>query len=168
MKKSKGSLQSSEGAEFREFIKGDSDTQKISKEIYDGGFLQPEFLAVYVWSNVLVNKYTKNKHLVFDGMPRKHHEAGVLNSIVDFYKLEKPNVIHIDVSEEESLRRLMGRNRIDDNLDDIKVRLSWYATEVEPTLDYYIGNDGYNFIKVNGEQFPEDVHKEIVAKLQLQ
>src|SRR6185369_14989513 len=111
------------GDEFREFIKGPSETQKISKRIYDAGELQPEFLAVYTWANVLVNKFSNEENIVFDGMPRKYHEAGVLHSILDFYKLDKPYVINIDISEEESIERLKKRGRFDDNIDDIKVRM---------------------------------------------
>ncbi len=155
------------GAEFREFIKGNSPTQKISKDIYDKGGLQPEFLAVYVWANLLVNKYDINKHLIFDGMPRKHHEAGVMHSILDFYNLKDVYVINIDISEEESIRRLMARGRFDDNLDDIKVRLSWYKTEVEPAIEFYRDNSRYKFMTVNGEQSPEKVHQDIIEMFNL-
>src|SRR5690348_15164141 len=94
------------GAEFREFIKGDSTTQKLSKAMYDKGEFQPEFLAIYMWTNLIVNKYSVDEHLVLDGMPRKYHEAGVLDSIWAFYKLQKPHVIYIEISKEESRKRL--------------------------------------------------------------
>jgi adenylate kinase len=155
------------GAEFREFIKGGSETQKISKRIYDAGELQPEFLAVYTWSKVLVEKYSGKENLIFDGMPRKYHEAGVLHSILDFYKLNKPYVINLDISEEESISRLMKRGRIDDNLDDIKVRLSWYGTEVEPAINFYRDNPDYHFAAINGEQPPEKVHEDIIQRFNL-
>lgn len=155
------------GAEFREFIKGDSSTQKISKDIYDKGGLQPEFLAVYTWANLLVKKYTPNTNLIFDGMPRKYHEAGVMHSILDFYKLEKPYVVNLDISEEECIKRLMGRGRIDDNLEDIKVRLSWYKTEVEPAINFYRDNPEYDFFTANGEQSQEKVNQDIIESFNL-
>lgn len=153
------------GFEFREFIKGDSETQKLSKAIYDVGGLQPEFLAIYMWANVLVNKFTKNENIIMDGMPRKYHEAGVLDSIFDFYKLEKPIVINIDISKEASIDRLMARGRIDDNRDDIAERLAWYETDVVPAIGFYEKNNKYQFIKIDGNKSVQDVHKDIVDKV---
>jgi adenylate kinase len=86
---------------------------------------------------------------------------------LDFYKLDTPYVIHLDISEEESIKRLMGRGRIDDNIEDIKVRLSWYETEVEPAIDFYRNNSDYKFIKVDGTLPIERVHEYIIDKLNL-
>ncbi len=153
------------GAEFREFIKGTTETQRLAREINEVGGLQPEFLAIYMWANVLVHKFTKNEHVIMDGMPRKAHEAGVLESIFDFYKLEKPVVINIDISKEMSIDRLMSRGRIDDNREDIAERLSWYETDVVPAIGFYENNPKYSFIKIDGNRPIEDVHKEIIERV---
>ncbi len=155
------------GAEFREFTKGNSTTQLLSKKIQDVGGLQPEFLAIYMWVNVLVNKYKESEHLIMDGMPRKFHEAGVLDSIFDFYKLTKPFVINIDISSESSIDRLMARKRQDDTREDIAERLKWYETDVVPAIGYYKENKAYSFIKIDGERSIEDIHKEIIEKINL-
>lgn len=155
------------GQEFREFIKGSSETQKLSKAIYDVGGLQPEFLAIYMWANVLVNKFTKNEHVIMDGMPRKFHEAGVLESIFDFYKLEKPVVINIDISKEQSIDRLMARGRMDDNREDIAERLSWYETDVAPAIAFYENNPKYNFIKIDGNKSIEEVFEDIIKQIKI-
>ena len=153
------------GDEFRKFIQGSSDTQKMSKEIYDAGGLQPEFLAIYMWAHVLVEKFTKNEHIVMDGMPRKVHEAGVLDSIFGFYGLNRPAVIHLDINKEVSIDRLIARKRFDDNREDIAVRLSWYQTDVVPAIEYYKNNKNYQFLHINGERPIEEVHKDIINQL---
>jgi len=155
------------GKELRDFINGPTLTQKRSKEIYDTGGLQPEFLAVHMWVRLLAERYTGGEHLIFDGTPRKLHEAGVLNSIFDFYGFDKPWVINIEISSEESFKRLFARKRMDDNEEDIKERLSWYETDVVPALSYYDGNPRYNFLKIFGEKPVEAVHEDIVKKLGL-
>ncbi len=155
------------GAEFREFIKGTTITQKLSKAIYDKGRFQPEFLAVHMWTNVLVNKYTTGEHLVLDGMPRKYHEAGVLDSVWDFYKMKPPHVIYMDITQEESRKRLMVRRRLDDTEDEITERLAWFESEVLPTLDFFKNNPDYDFVTVDGMQTAEDVHKEILTKTKM-
>lgn len=155
------------GSEIREFIKGDSETQKIANGIYATGGLFPEFITVYMWIRVLIDKYTKNEHIIFDGTPRKVHEAGVLNSIFEFYTMDKPYVIYINVSKDESINRLMKRGRVDDNREDIEARLSWFETDVIPAIDYYRNNNSYNLIEIDGMKTVEEIHNEIVNKLAL-
>jgi adenylate kinase family enzyme len=90
-----------------------------------------------------------------------------LESIFDFYKLEKPVVINIDISKEQSIDRLMARGRIDDNREDIAERLSWYETDVAPAIAFYENNPKYNFIKIDGNRSIEDVYKDIIEKANL-
>ena len=155
------------GKEFREFIKGDTKTQKLTKHVYEDGGLMPEFLTVHMWVRPLVENYNGNQHIIFDGTPRKFHEAGVLHSMIGFYKLEKPWVINIGISEEEAVRRLLKRKRLDDTEKDIRKRLSWYETDVAPTIEFYRDNPNYDFLYVDGERSPEEIHADIVKRLGL-
>ena len=155
------------GQHLRDFIKGDSLTQKITKKKYDEGGLMPEFIVVYLWAKELIAEYTGNENLVFDGMPRKVHEAGALNSIFPYYGLPKPWVIYIDISKEESMKRLLARGRFDDKKDEIEKRLSWYETQVVPTLEYYDDNPACNFLKIFGQRSVEEIHADIVKKVGL-
>ncbi|MBU6430954.1 MAG: nucleoside monophosphate kinase [Patescibacteria group bacterium] len=153
------------GAEFRKFIQGGNYTQKLSRKILDRGGLTPEFLAVYMWSRALAENFKEDEHLIVDGSPRKFHEAGVLDSIFDFYKREKPYLVSIVASEGWAIERLRGRGRFDDNSDDIKARLSWYETDVLPAINFYRNNPRYVFLEINGEQTIEKVHRDILEKL---
>jgi len=150
------------GNEFREFIKGQSATQKLSYKAYEDDNLQPEFLSIYMWANVLINKYSGNEHIIFDGSPRRKHEAGVMDSIFDFYNFKKPCVIHLDVSEEWATEKLTLRHRMDDKSEDIKKRLLWYKTDVIPAIDFYKNNPRYKFLNINGERSIEEISKEII------
>lgn len=154
------------GSEFRDFIKGDSATQKISNKLYEDDKLQPEFLSVYMWINILIRKYKENEHIIFDGAPRRRHEAGVLDSIFDFYNIKNPIVINIDVSEKWATERLTARHRMDDKSEDIVKRLAWYMTDVVPAIEYYKTNPRYKFINVNGERTIEEIHQDIIGKIQ--
>lgn len=153
------------GYEFRNFVMGASQTARLSKAINDQGGLQPEFLAVYMWVNMLVKEYTGGEHLIFDGTPRRPHEAGVLHSIFSFYGIEKPCVIYINVSGEWSKKHLLIRGRHDDNEKDINSRLDWFEKEVNPTINFYRNNSAYEFIELNGEQEIKDVFKELTEKV---
>jgi len=155
------------GEEFRRFIQGPSATQKASKALYDAGGLMPEFLTVHMWTKPLIERYDGNQHIIFDGTPRKYHEAGVLHSMFDFFGFDKPHAVNIDITPAEATRRLLLRKRLDDNEEDIKKRLGWYETDVVPTVDFYRDNPSYDYIQVDGERPIELVQADIVKKLGL-
>jgi len=149
------------GAEFREFIKGDSYTQEISKKIFQTGALVPEFLAVYFWANKIIKNFTSKEHLVCDGMPRKYHEAAVLESLFDFYDMKRPHIMYLNVSESWAKGRLMERHRIDDTRQEIENRLAWFNTNVLPTVEYYRKNSLYAFHDIDAERSIAEIHVEI-------
>ncbi len=154
------------GAKFREFIKGDKYSNKLASKILQLGDRQPDFLAVWNWSTMLVNEMDTEKHLIVDGMPRSYQEALVFDSAINFYNLSRPVVIYINVSKEHSRERLTLRGRADDILPEvIEKRLSWFDTEVNPAIEYFKHHSGYLFVEVNGEQSIDKVFADIVARL---
>lgn len=154
------------GAKFREFIKGDKYSNKLAAKIAEDGGRQPDFLAVWNWGQIFVNEMDAEKHLVVDGMPRSYQEALVFDSAINFYNLNKPVVIYINVSKEHSRERLVLRGRVDDvSPEVIEKRLSWFDTEVNPAIEYFKHHPGYQFIDVNGEQTIEKVFADITSRL---
>lgn len=149
------------GDRFREFIKGNTYSSALSRTIADQGGLQPEFLAVWNWSTLLVDELRGDEHLILDGMPRRIREAHVLDSAMGFYKRDMPFVIHIKTSKAWAKEKLLLRMREDDNEEEIEKRLSWYDTEVEPIFEFYERDRNYNYIEINGEQSIEQVQKDL-------
>ena len=153
------------GGGFREFATSGTYISKLSSKVNEEGGLQPEFLAVWNWSNIFINTLKGDETIILDGAPRKPFEVHVLHSAITFLGYEKPVVIYVDVSEKWAKERLLGRGREDDkNESEITRRLSWFETEVLPTLDVYLNDPRYKVLHINGEQSIEDVHKEIVEK----
>jgi adenylate kinase len=155
------------GALLRNFVKGDNFTQTRIKTVLSGGVLVPESIIVALWTDYLIANFTGTENLIFDGTPRKLHEAQLLDNALQFYGIEKPFVLYVNVSREWSEKRLIGRARKDDNPEAIAKRLTWFETEVIKTIDFYKNSDYYNFIEINGEQPIDDVQNEILAKLNL-
>lgn len=153
------------GKLFREFIKGATYTQEISKNILESGKLQPQFLTVALWSNFFVMNVRKECHLIIDGTPRRKDEASVLHTAFEFYDRVKPNIILLNVSRGWSEERMLERQRADDTKRDIELRLNWFETEVVPTIDYYKNNPFYAFHDINGEQPVESIHADIKKAL---
>lgn len=153
------------GGGFREFIKGEHYTNKLSKDTYEKSKLQPDFLAIWVWANEFINNLTGEEHLMIDGTPRSLGQAMVLNDGLAFYG-RRANIVHLDISPETSKQRLLERGRSDDVLmEKINRRLEWFDREVMPAISYLKSQSAHNYMKINGEQSIEKVHADIVAAL---
>ena len=149
------------GARFRSFIEGDSLTARLSKEAYEHGIRQPDFLACHMWTQELIDHYEEGMYVMFDGTPRSVPEAGVLLTALPFFHIESPTVIHIDVSDEWARDRLRARGRQDDiSEEQITKRLAWFARDVEPALQY-LRNSGIRVYSVHGERSIEEVAQDI-------
>ena len=155
------------GGKLREFSKQESFSAKKTKEVIDSGGLMPEFLPIWIWSQFFVDNMTGDEHLVIDGISRKLHEAWILDTALQFYNRIQPVVISIIVSPEWATDRLEERGRVDDKAEEIKRRMEWYEKSVKPALEHFKSNSYYKFIEVNGEQDREDVHREILSKINL-
>lgn len=153
------------GDKFREFVKGESYSSKLAKEINDKGELQPMFLVLALWSSALIENLKGDEDVVFDGMPRKKDQADVLDSVFGFYGYGKAKVVYINVSREWATERLLARGRGDDEAKKIETRQNWFDTDVVPVLEFYKNHSNYEFLDINGEQTIENVHKEIMGKL---
>lgn len=153
------------GSAFRELVKRDSLTSKNIQNIIENGHLIPVFLPIWVWTDFMIKNFSGNEDMVLDGVCRRKEEAIALESAFDFYKIEKPNIILMNVSKEWSYTRMMERKRVDDTPEKIQNRLNWYERDVAPSIEYFKNKSGFNFIEINGEQTVENVHKDIIKAL---
>lgn len=153
------------GKVFRDFIQGKTYTQTLSNKIYEAGGLQPEFLAINMWSNYFVEHMKPDAHVIIDGTPRKPTEAKTLDSAIQFYNWSRPHVFHIEVSHDSATTRLIKRGRFDDSPQGIKSRLDWFESDVAKALEFYHDNAGYYYHQINGEPSPEEVHRDILNNI---
>ncbi len=153
------------GSTFRELVKGDNITSRNIQNILRDGHLIPVFLPIWIWTDFLMKNFTGQENIILDGVCRRKEEAVALDSAFDFYKIEKPNIILMNVSKDWSYTRMMERKRADDSPEKIQNRLGWYERDVLPSIEYFKSKDNFNFIEINGEQSVEDIHKEIIKKL---
>ena len=160
------------GAEFRKFIQGANYTAKLGKNVVEKGWLMPEFMPIYLWAKILVEKYTGEEHMIFDGTPRKIMEARTLESVFPFYGQGKPWMIYLDIHHEESSKRLHLRasvqGRKDDDKDAVERRKVAFENEVQPTVDYYRNDPNVRFLDINGIGSIEEVHARIVKAIGLE
>lgn len=163
----RGILYVETGKKFRELSEKDSFTSKEIKKVISSGGLLPEFLPIWVFSDFLIQNFSGEEHLFFDGSPRRLEEAKVLDSAIKFYERKNPTVISIEVSDEWAIKLMKGRGRADDNEEEMRSRLSWFKENVVPAIEYFKNNPDYKFISINGEQTIEEVHQEMMEKVGL-
>ena len=140
------------GDHLRTLAKGDTYTAERTKEFLDNGWLIPEFLIISIWADFFATHLQKNERVILDGA-------------VEFYRA-KLCVIYVNVSREWAMDKLLKRGRADDTKESINERLDWYEKDVLPTLEFYKNHPKHTFLDINGEQTIDDVHKEIVDKMQ--
>lgn len=152
------------GAAFREFISRGTYAADLSKEIMEKGTRQPDFLAVWTWSHILIQKLTGKEHLIIDGTPRSLPEAEILDTAFDFFQRRERYIVYINVSRAWSFERLRARGRADDVASGgIDARMEWFEKDVMPAVNFYRNHPSYRFIEINGEQAVEDVARDIAA-----
>lgn len=151
---------------FREFIAQAGYSNEHSRTIMGSGTRQPDFLAIWMWANVMIENVKNVENLIIDGSPRSLNEAKTLHTALEFYERKRPTIIFLNVSRAWSEARLLSRGRTDDqDLAEVKKRLDWFENDVMPAVDYYRNNSAYRFLDINGEQPIEDVQKDIVARV---
>lgn len=157
------------GQYLREFAKGDNFAASIAREVMDSGGRLPDFLAMWLWSDVFIKNLKGDERLFIDGSPRSLGEAHNLDAAMKFFKRERPVIIHLEVSqkwsEEHLLERAKVENRLDDTIEGIRKRLSWYERDVVPAIEWYRTNPDYEFVELNGELSIEEIHKNLIARV---
>lgn len=159
------------GAIFRASIAEGTITSKKTAEIINVGKRMPDFMPVYLSTKVFVEKIVTNtEHLVADGLCRGEDQTRGFDDAMQFYGRADYHVIVLELSEEESVKRLLLRakeqGRVDDTEEGIRNRLGWYKTDVEPQLALMEGR-GRAVHRINGDQSVEDVARDIAAVLGL-
>lgn len=153
---------------FRSFIETDSYTAHKTKEVMDQGILPASFIGVHVWSHELIASYTGQECVIIDGTPRVAEEVPILLSAAKFYGWET-TVVYIEVSDAWANERLLGRGRPDDTVDHERMaRLQWFHDNVMPAVELLKSSPNVTFHTVNGERSIEEIHEEIIEKINTQ
>lgn len=152
---------------IRKYAKEDKGIMgRICREALKKGHYVADSEMYVLWKQRFKEKDT-NKGWVLDGFPRNLTQATFLQRKVEKYGQKLDAVIFLDVSENESMRRLLKRGRknpdglIHDTPERIKQRLKFYNRGKEAVLQNYKNRD--LLVKINGERSVEDIHQEIMT-----
>jgi adenylate kinase len=154
------------GQLLRNMVSEGSYSGKLTAEIIEVGKRMPDFMPIYLTTNALVKSMTGAEHIVADGLARGPDQTRAWDDAMQFYGRPDYRVIVLELSEEESVKRLMARGRNDDTEEAIKSRLAWHKTDVEPQLEI-LSSRGRTIHRIDGANSIDVVHAEIMAALKL-
>lgn len=129
--------------------------------IAQGGLVSDEIIVQIIEKTIKTNSDANG--FLFDGFPRTYIQAYILEGLMIKLNSNLDALISIEVSEEESVKRLLKRaktsGRSDDNETVIKNRLKEYHDKTLPVLNFY--KEKGNYISVNGMQLIPKVTENI-------
>ena len=152
----------STGDLLRKYVKDKKEGyEDIESQMKEGKLISSTTL-MKVLKEYIMN--SENKKILVDGYPRNKENIDIwekeMKDLVDV-----KGALYIEVSNEEMTKRLLGRNegRADDNEETIKKRLDTFEKETKPILDYF--EKKKILMKIDGMKTPDDIEKDIAAKL---
>jgi adenylate kinase len=158
----------STGDLFRHHIAEGTPIGLEAKEYLDRGDLVPDDVVLIIVREAIEAAVTSSGGYLLDGFPRNLAQARLGYHLAAELGATVHAVLHLEVSEEELLRRLLARGadggRTDDNEGTIRHRLDVYQTQTLPLLDYYKGRGV--LVSVDGEQPVDAVTAESLAALE--
>lgn len=155
------------GNEFRALTASGSFTAGLVNDNLVAGKLQPNFITDTLVAHKLIQDFTGEETVIFDGYPRSIHQAKTFVEMVKFYGLQHIKILFLDISEQEAVTRMMERGRSDDTEEGIRTRLAVYKDSVLPSMEYLKSELGLEVVTINGEQTIPDVFVDVIKALEL-
>lgn len=143
------------GAYLRKIAEQNIDLRKM----LDEGILVPD-LEMTSYLTAFLDEKSLYDDVVFDGFPRTVEQYHFLKNWLTQKQVKIDLGIVLEISEAETIKRLMLRKREDDTFVAIKKRLALYRTRTE-VLITEIGKDT-KVVEVDGERSVEDIQKDLV------
>ncbi len=155
------------GAILREEVKKQTVLgQKIAGAIEHGKLLPDEIII-----QLLIDRLPGFKHhnIIFDGVTRKMAQTKFLLEYLKKLGYKRITAVVLDIPHDESVKRLVGRAKVEGRKDDtpeaISLRLSLYEKETLPALKYLTNH--VKVLHIDGKPSVEEVYKILKKALKL-
>lgn len=157
------------GDSLREIAKQDNELgRRVHQTInVEGRLVEPELIAEVLEERL--RQLPKDQGVIIEGFPRSPKQYELMRAFWPKLARGDYKVIFIDLSEDEAVKRLLKRAKLekreDDRLEAIKMRLQLFNSETLPVLKA-LEVEG-KVIRIDGEQSIQEVQEQIVKKLNL-
>jgi adenylate kinase len=154
----------SSGDLLRQHVKDETALGQTIKSYVDAGDLVPDAVVMDMLRKPVVAAAEAGGY-VLDGFPRTVDQAKAAFETARELGVEVQAAVHLDVPDEELIRRLLARGRGSDDTEEVIAhRLEVFREMTIPLLDYYAGREW--MFTVDGSRTPGQVHEDIVGRLQ--
>ena len=156
----------STGDILRAAVRDGTSLGMTAKTYMDAGKLVPDEVIIGIVRERLAQADAREGYIL-DGFPRTVPQAEALDEMLEESAQPLDHVICIEVPDEELVKRLVERGKIENRLDDtedvIQNRLAVYHNETSPLVDYYRQT---GFLRtVPGVGTIDDIYNRITAQL---
>ena len=152
---------------FRTFFKEESYLRTLGKEMMNDGKFLPDFYTDSLFVKNAIEVINENSVLFIDGYPRRMGQFETLKQVLNFANRTNPVIFNINVSRESVKKRMLLRARADDYEEAIDKRLKEYEDNVVPVIEAIKTDSFFTYFEINGEPSIEEIHKDIISKLNL-
>lgn len=154
---------------LRDNVSRGTDLGKQVEQFLDKGELVPDQVVLDMVREALGAAKKDSGGFVLDGVPRTMQQARALYQVGIELGMTADVALHLQVAEDELIRRLLARAeqeaRADDTEDVIRHRLALYREVTEPILGWY--NSRGILVSVGGERPVDDLTREILTALEM-
>jgi adenylate kinase len=153
----------SSGDVLRQHVKDQTSIGQTIKAYVDAGDLVPDSVVMDMLRKPVVTAAESGGY-VLDGFPRTVEQAKAAFEVASALGVAVQAAVHLDVPDEELIRRLLARGRGSDDTEEVIAhRLRVYRERTVPLLEYYAGREW--MFTVDGTRSPDEVHEDIVDRL---
>jgi adenylate kinase len=153
----------SSGDLLRYHVQNQTSIGQRIKSYVDAGDLVPDAVVMDMLRKPVVAA-TESGGYVLDGFPRTVDQAKAAFETARALGVEVQAAVHLEVPDEELIRRLLARRRGSDDTEEVIAhRLRVYREKTIPLLEYYASREW--MFAVDGSKPPEAVHQDIVTRL---
>lgn len=150
------------GAELRRLIASGSDSGKTAASYMDKGNLVPLWLVMQVVREAILAR-AKTQKILFDGIPRDREQMEAFDALME--EAQRPfRCLHIRLSDEEALRRVIARAKVEGRVDDsnedyIRQRMQIFRERTLPVIEEYRRQG--KLVDVDGGGSVEEVYESV-------
>jgi adenylate kinase len=153
----------SSGDLLRQHVKDQTSIGQAIKAYVDAGDLVPDAVVMDMLRKPVVAAAASGGY-VLDGFPRTVDQAKAAFETARTLGVAVQAAVHLEVPDEELIRRLLARGRGSDDTEEVIARrLRVYREKTIPLLKYYAGREW--MFAVDGTRSPRQVHEDIVIRL---
>jgi adenylate kinase len=139
-----------------------------AKTLMDAGQLVPDEVVIGMVDNFM-NAHPEAKGFLFDGFPRTTAQCIALDALLKQKSNEINLVLALEVSEEELVKRLLGRGATSGRTDDtnetiIRARIQEYHDKTTAVATYYAQFN--KVVSVQGEGTVESIYADLKREIE--